>query len=115
MKLSVSTPITFSAHAIQRYGERIATAQITDALPGHLASLADVSKVTPTPPGWLSQTAKEHSPLYLTLGSDVVFPLAYDDARDAWVAKTCLARGGLSSASRERRRAQRHAQPRWSS
>lgn len=118
MKVSVSTPVAFSAHAIQRYGERIGTAQTTDAVPSHLANLAGASTITPTPPRWLTQTAKEHSPLYLTLGSDIVFPLVYDEARGALVAKTCLAKGGLSSASRERRshtKAQRRAQRRRSS
>lgn len=115
MRVSVSTPITFSAHAMQRYGEPIGVAQTTEALPGHLANLATVSKVTPTPPGWFSQTAKEQSLLYLTLGvtSSSLSPMT--DSRGAWVAKTCLARGGLSPSSRERRsyaRAQRHAQ-RW--
>lgn len=66
MKVSVSTPITFSAHAIQRYGEPIGPAQIRDVLPGHLASLADISTVTRTPPGWFTQSAKEDAPLYLT-------------------------------------------------
>lgn len=115
MNVSVPTPITFSPHALQRYGERIAITQLTDSLPLQLAKLAGFSRVMPSAPDWLTRTAKDESQLYLTVGGDVVFPLVYDDRSGAWVAKTCLTKGGLSPLARERRnsakarqRARRH-------
>jgi hypothetical protein len=103
MTVAVHTRIDFSVHALERYRERVGTALDADTVRAHLLGLAGCAELAPDPPAWLAARAREEPHLYLLIGSDVVFPLIYDQHRQAWIAKTCLARGGLSDAVRRRR------------
>lgn len=103
MTVAVQTRIDFSTHALERYRKRVGTALDLDIVRARLLALAGCSELTPDPPGWLAAGAREESVLYLLIGSDVAFPLVYGRDRRTWIAKTCLARGGLSDAARHRR------------
>jgi hypothetical protein len=104
--ITVATQITFSAHAIVRYCERAFPALDITRARTHLDALAANARIVPIPPEWLAAQALEQAELYLTIGTDLVFPLARgDDGLDPWVAKICLARGGISDKTRSRRNA----------
>jgi hypothetical protein len=107
MTVAVETRIAFSAHAVNRYRERAYAAGDVARARAHLENLVPAARIASLPPGWFALRAKEDAELYLTIGADLVFPLvrAGEDRLDAWVAKTCIARGGMSDEARRRRNA----------
>jgi hypothetical protein len=103
MTVAVQARIDFSTHALERYRERVGTGLDPDTVRARLLALAGCAELCPDPPGWLAARAREESILYLLIGTDIVFPLTYGRDRQTWIAKTCLAHGGLSDAVRHRR------------
>ena len=108
MNVQVATAIEFSAHARDRYRERVGP-QLDDArLSLVLAEIARHGALTARPPRWFAERARETSALYLVIG-DVVFPLLERPEGQGWIAKTSVARGGISPLARERRNRNRIA------
>jgi hypothetical protein len=105
IRLTIQTPVRFSAHAVDRYCERVAIAIDPASAQRHITNLVAVAEISARPPEWLAEKTKQESELYLTLGWDVAFPLARDTAGHSLIAKTCLTRGSISEATRERRNA----------
>lgn len=108
MTVAVETTITFSRHAVERYCERAFPAAEPRLAEARLDALAGSARIASRPPRWFAERAHEEAELYLVIG-DLVFPLARaaQDEADGWIAKTCIARGGLSEAARRRRNASR--------
>lgn len=108
MTAQVETAIEFSAHARQRYRERVGP-EVDDArLRQHLAEIARHGELTTHPPRWFAERARAVSALYLVIG-DVMFPLVERPDGRGWLAKTCIARGGISRLARTRRNRNRVA------
>lgn len=108
MTVRVATAIDFSRHAHERYRERVGP-QIDDAqLACVLAEVACHGALTTRPPQWFADRAQKTSALYLVVG-DIVFPLLEHPDGERWIAKTCVARGGISPLARERRNSNRAA------
>lgn len=106
--VAVATRITFSRHAVERYRERGFPAADLDLAQARLNALATSARIASTPPRWYTAKARQEAELYLVIG-DLVFPLVRTaaDAADGWIAKTCVARGGISVEARRRRNALR--------
>jgi hypothetical protein len=81
--------IDLTAHAIERFRDRVRPGLDLDAAADELARLAGVAEVTPLRPEWLNGFAL----LYLVVG-DVALPLepSHDDP-ERLTATTCLVRG----------------------
>jgi hypothetical protein len=92
------TTIDLTAHAIQRFRDRVRPALDLDAAADELARLAGQAELTPSPPEWLRGFAH----LYLVAG-DVALPLelALGDP-ERLVATTCLVRNGHPRRRRRR-------------
>jgi hypothetical protein len=99
--------IMFSAHALERFRERVRPALSPRDAESDLRRLAGLGEVVDGAPAWLADNQQQHAVCYLVVG-DVVFPLgpAREDAT-MLCARTCIARGGLSDLARERRNAHR--------
>jgi hypothetical protein len=92
------TTIDLTAHAIQRFRDRVRPALDLDAAADELARLAGQAELTPCRPEWLQGFAH----LYLVAG-DVALPLepALGDP-ERLVATTCLVRNGHPRRRRRR-------------
>lgn len=101
-----------TTHAVKRFRERVRPGLAWDAAESELLRLLDLGEIAAEPPAWLADRQLETAESYLVVG-DLVFPLArssYNDSR--WLAKTCLARGGISELARARRKRHRHERSR---
>jgi hypothetical protein len=101
-----------TSHAVKRFRERVRPGLAWDAAESELLRLLDFGETSTEPPAWLADRQLEQAEMYLVIG-DLVFPLersSYDDNR--WLAKTCIARGGISELARARRKHHRHERSR---
>jgi hypothetical protein len=102
MTLAVETKITFSRHAVERYRERAFPAADLELAESRLEALATSAHLVSRPPLWHAGRASEKAELYLVIG-DLVFPIVRTARIGSWMAKTCIARGGISEETRRRR------------
>lgn len=107
--------IGLSLHACERYRERCRPALAEDDAPADLVRVARAcGSTTPDPPEWLNTREPDDytmaAELWLMLGADIAFPLAWDGKRLA--ALTCLARGNVSDKVRESRSRSRRSNAR---
>ena len=109
MTTRVLTEIALSRHARERYRERVWPHMDDEQFEIALAEVLRHGTLTTHPPQWYAARSAETSSLHLVVG-DVVFPLCEDTHGDRWIAKTCLARGSMSDAVRERRNRNRTAE-----
>lgn len=92
--------ITLSRHAVVRFQERARPGLDILAAEEELARLVSDATVLSTPPAWLHPGTK--ADLYLLI-ADLVLPLLrMRCGPDAYLATTCIARGGFSQPSRRR-------------
>ncbi len=91
--------ITFSAHAVQRYQERVKPDLTTAEALADLRRVEGAGITELTPPAWLH--TPDRAELYLLLG-DLCFPLR-DIGNERYVAVTCFARGVPSTEARRYR------------
>jgi hypothetical protein len=100
-------PVELSSHARERYRERVKPALGFETAGRELFALLTLGKIVPEAPGWLAARQCTVAEAYLVIGDDLVLPLARSES--GWVAKTCIARGGISAPARERRNRARRA------
>jgi len=99
--------IQISTHAVERFNERVRPALTADAAADELGRIALVGTVTEVPPPWHLRNCAQISPFYLEV-ADVLLPLKpHWSEPGVLVATTCIPKGSLSEASRERRAARR--------
>ena len=98
-----SPRIVLSDHCVVRFRERFRPAFDHDGAKRELARLLTCASFGEEPPAWLARTAQTLSPMYATVGPDLVLPLV--PTADGFLAKTCIGRGGVSAPARERRNA----------
>lgn len=104
---SADSPVQLTAHAIQRYNERCRPALDRAEAGRDLRRLLSHGRMVPESPPWTQRTQATFSERYLVVGTDIVLPLRR--AGGLWVAVTCLVRGCISEATRERRNRRRVA------
>ena len=95
--------VLLSTHAIERFNERVRPGLDYASAAVELARLVLAAELSTEPPTWLAATQAQRSAMYAVIG-DLVLPL--DPSRQdqaALCALTCLARGSISSHTRERR------------
>ena len=97
-----SLPVTFSAHAVERYRDRLRPALPIDQAKLELERISAHSVIDPDGPDWMSEERKSRNDSFLEIG-DAAFPLETSWDGSSLVAKTCLVRGSLSPEARDRR------------
>ena len=97
--------VVLTNHSVGRFHERFRPALDLIEARKELEQLIAFGAIADSPPEWVARTAAQEADAYLIVGEDFVLPLAASGPVGELVAKTCLARGGLSEASRERRNA----------
>src|SRR4051794_10957050 len=98
-----ATEVHLSAHAIDRFHERVRPALERPAAAAELERLAEVGAIVRDEPDWLHASPDAGGEAYLLLCEDIVLPLTWSRFRGQWVARTCIARGGNSEKARVRR------------
>ena len=102
---AASVLVVVSAHAVERYLERVQPGQGADAAARHIVALFRFGAIAPRPAAW--DRARSPGLLYLTVG-DVSFVLGADRCSPGrLVARTCVARGMPAAPGRRRRRKRR--------
>jgi hypothetical protein len=98
--------IILSAHAVERFRERVRPALSIEAAEEELAHLVLAGEMVTRAPRWHTDRAAQEAPRYLLI-ADLILPL--QPARDEGhhVATTCLVKGSPSDASRARRNRRR--------
>ncbi|MEJ7784892.1 MAG: hypothetical protein WKF96_08820 [Solirubrobacteraceae bacterium] len=105
--MTTSHTIEITAHAVQRYQQRVRPSLSIEAAEDELARVALVGEVLTEPPAWHLRSCARLAPFYLCL-ADVVLPLTpHRGDPGVLVATTCLAKGSLSTDSRRYRTARR--------
>jgi hypothetical protein len=99
--------VELSSHALVRYRERVKPALAFEAASRELFALLAVGEHVCEAPSWLAAKQRTVAEAYLVIGDDLVLPLAR--TASGWIAKTCIARGGISSRARECRNRARRA------
>ena len=113
--MTTTHTIQISAHAIERFRERVRPGLSFEAAETELARIAIVGEITDQAPAWHLRSCAQLAPLYL-LVADVLMPLVpHRSEPDVLVATTCLAHGSLSADARRyrtagRRRARQRSQ-----
>jgi hypothetical protein len=104
--------IVLSAHAIERYRERVRPGLELHAAAIALERLVAYGAVRNRAPDWVADRQRQRAAFYLIVG-DLVFPMdpSHRDPASLRVL-TCLARGAISPAARERRRRAPQGYPR---
>lgn len=103
-----SGPVRLSPHAVDRYNERVKPALGRADAEAELERLIAHGETVRRSPEWMRWTQATFNERYLVIAGDLVLPLRR--CGTAWVAVTCLARGCISEASRERRNRHRARQ-----
>lgn len=99
--------IQISSHAAERFNERVRPALTADAAADEFARIALVGTVSEAPPPWHLRNCAQITPFYLEV-ADILVPLKpHWSEPGVLVATTCIPKGSLSDASRERRTARR--------
>lgn len=94
--------VRFTSHAVERYIERVRPGSDLSSATRDLAAMVYVMTFAPTPPPWLDGRLRRDGDAYLILG-DVAFVLRTSTSSQPWSAVTCMARGTISEATRQRR------------
>ncbi len=105
MTNTASESVRISAHAVDRYRERIKPGLDEAAARIELERLRAVGTVVREPPTWLH--AADHAPCYLLFGDDIVLPLLHADG--GWIASTCVPKSTLTSERRQAKTARRRS------
>jgi hypothetical protein len=99
--------VELTAHAVQRYQQRVRPALSLEAAADELARVALVGEITTEPPTWHLRSCAQVAPYYLSV-ADVLLPLTPHRGRPGLlVATTCLVKGSLSPDARRYRTARR--------
>jgi hypothetical protein len=109
--------IAITHHCVGRFHERFRPALDRIRARQELEALIQHGQIAGEPPEWMARTMRQEADAYLIVGEDLVLPLASTGPLgEKLVAKTCIARGGISAPARRRRnerarrrRAARHA------
>jgi hypothetical protein len=105
--MTTTHTIQISAHAVERFRERVRPGLSFEAAENELARIAIVGEITEHAPAWHLRNCAQVAPLYLVV-ADVVMPLhPHRSEPDVLVATTCLAQGSLSADARRYRTARR--------
>ncbi len=106
MTNTASESVRISAHAVDRYRERIKPGLDEAAARSELERLRAVGTVVREPPTWLH--AADHAPCYLLFGDDIALPLLrHTDG--GWIASTCVPKSTLTSERRQAKTARRRS------
>lgn len=97
-----SETIIFTTHAIERFRDRVRPGLSFADAEVELARLAPAGQVVSESPDWHARRAAQRALCYLVIG-DLVLPLKAAHQPGRYVATTCIPKGGLSEASRQRR------------
>lgn len=105
--MTITHTVELTAHAVQRYHQRVRPALSLEAAADELARVALVGEITTEPPAWHLRSCAQIAPYYLRV-ADVLLPLTpHRGQPDVLVATTCLAKGSLSPDARRYRTARR--------
>ncbi len=105
--MTITHTIELSAHAVERYQQRVRPGLSLEAAEDELARVALVGEITTDPPAWHLRSCAQIAPFYLCVG-DVLLTLALHQTQpDVFVATTCLAKGSLSADARRYRTTRR--------
>lgn len=99
--------IHLSDHSVERFRERCRPTLELGSARTELERLLPIGLITHAAPDWHRRTAKESAEAYLVIGDDYVLPLVRAHCGGRWIAKTFIARGGISEATRARRNGRR--------
>jgi hypothetical protein len=99
-----SVALDFSAHAVERFGERLRPGLAEDQIRRQLWHMLATATVTREPPPWFS--GDRTAVAYLTLGADDCMPLR-DRQQGVLLASTLIVRGTISEEVRQRRNIRR--------
>lgn len=95
--------ITMTAHAIERFRDRARPTLDLPRAAEELQRLIAHGHVCSEAPPWIADRQHQHAAFYLVVG-DLVFPLDSSRRDPATLSLlTCLARGAISPAARQRR------------
>lgn len=102
--------IVLSAHAVERFRDRVRPALALDQAAAELERLIDDGRVRNYAPRWVADRQHQRAAFYLVVG-DLVFPMD-PSHRDQTTLRvlTCLARGHISPAARRAKNRRRRAQ-----
>jgi hypothetical protein len=105
--MTTTHTIQISAHAVQRFRERVRPGLSFEAADTELARIAIAGEITEQAPAWHLRNCAQLAPLYL-LVADVLMPLhPHHSEPDVLVATTCIPRGSLSVDARRYRTVRR--------
>lgn len=105
--MTTTHTIRISAHAVERFRERVRPGLSFEAAENELARIAIVGEITAQAPAWHLRSCAQIAPLYLVVAG-VLMPLhPHRSEADVLVATTCLAQGSLSVDARRYRTARR--------
>jgi len=96
--------VEFTRHCVERFRERFCPALDLLAAEARIEQVLDYARLEPWPPSWV--VAPEPAAAYLVVGDDLALPLV-ERGSEVLVARTCLPRGGITRAARERRNERR--------
>jgi hypothetical protein len=98
--------VSLSRHCIERFRARFRPALDAATAGAELEAILPCGRIAVEPPPWLADRRREPD-AYLLLGDDVAMPLMRSGTTGQFHAVTCLSRGSISPAERERRNAKR--------
>jgi hypothetical protein len=102
--------VLLSHHCVERFHERVRPALDRIAARRELEALIAHGEIADEPPEWMARTMREEAEAYLIVTDDLVLPLVHTGLGDiVAIAKTCIARGGISEKARENRNRRRRA------
>ena len=105
--MTATHTIQISAHAVERFRERVRPGLSFEAAENELARIASVGEITEQAPAWHLRSCAQVAPLYLVV-ADVLMPLhLHRSEPDVLVATTCLAQGSVSADARRYKTARR--------
>jgi hypothetical protein len=96
--------IEITHHCVGRFHERFRPALDLIGARTELEMLIEHGEIAGEPPEWMARTMQQEADAYLIVGEDLVLPLAWiGPLGERLIAKTCIARGGISAPARRRR------------
>ena len=105
--MTTTHTVELSAHAVERYQQRVRPGLSFEAAEDELARVVLVGEITTEPPAWHLRSCARRAPLYLCV-ADVLLTLALHRSQPGvFVATTCFAKGSLSADARRYRTARR--------
>lgn len=103
---AASVKVRLSAHCIERFQARFRPGLDAARAGEELRAMLEHGQISHDPPAWLVDRRRQPD-AYLLLGSDVAMPLVRSSSGDQYHAVTCLSRGSISAAERQRRKTRR--------